>query len=498
MQQLVDDEVAKGHMLGPFDTPPLPNLVYSPINFVPKSNGKNRLIHDLSHPWDGVNAVNDCIPLVNSQVRYHHIDDVIDLALAMGTTTNGARCDISHAFRNLPVCALDLPYLAFTLNGKIYLNSSVPFGAASSCLIFERVATLLEWIVRNETGRETMSHYLDDYVLLGFSYQDTLNFVHQFEEIMAKIHMPVAQEKTIGPTPRLEYLGLLTDFARQVLTIPEKKRVKCLDLIHQFIQAFRSRKKSVKVHDIQELAGHLNFICQALPAGHTFMTSLYSLIAGSGGGRPNPGHFRRINQEIHDDLVMFQDFLDEMGPESARSIPFLIRRRRTDSDVRLFADAAGASHLALGCVFEDQWAQGMWRDTDLFTPDFRPNIAVLELLAIVMAFEIWAPQVTATSLVLKSDNQATGCWINSRRSDIPAAMNLIRHLTKQCLLFQIFVTAEYLPSKVNRLADLVSRNRMAEFFQENPWMRPQPEPLPTTLWPPRWSREQLLPRNCRR
>ena len=151
------------------------------------------------------------------------------------------------------------------------------------------------------------------------------------------------------------------------------------------------------------------------------------------------------------------------------------------------------SHLAMGCVFGDQWAQGMWRDTDLFTPDFKPNIAVLELLAIVMA-----PRVTATSLVLKSDNQATVCWINSRRSDIPVAMNLIHHLTKRYLLFQIYVTAEYLPSKVNRTADLVSHNRMTEFFQENPWMRQQPEPLPTTLWPPRWSREQLPPRNCRR
>ena len=80
-QQMVDEEVAKGHMLSPFDEPPLPNLIYSPINLVPKGEDDFRLIHDLLYPYDGVNSINDCIPPCNSWVRYHSIDDVIDIAL---------------------------------------------------------------------------------------------------------------------------------------------------------------------------------------------------------------------------------------------------------------------------------------------------------------------------------------------------------------------------------------------------------------------------------
>ena len=194
-QQMVDEEVAKGHMLGPFDEPPLPNLIYLPINLVPKGEDDFRLIHDLLYPYDGVNSINDCIPPCNSRVHYHSIDDVIDIALRLGQTATGSRVDIAHAFRNLGIRLEDIRFLAFTLNGKIYLNISLPFGAASSCCIFEKVATLLQWIVTNETGRDSISHYLDDFPLLGALWDETKQFVEVFYDIMARVRMPIAKHR---------------------------------------------------------------------------------------------------------------------------------------------------------------------------------------------------------------------------------------------------------------------------------------------------------------
>ena len=62
-QRMIDEEVAKGHMLGPFTEPPFPNMVFSPINLVPKagSDDKFRLIHDLSYPYNK-ESMNSCIP----------------------------------------------------------------------------------------------------------------------------------------------------------------------------------------------------------------------------------------------------------------------------------------------------------------------------------------------------------------------------------------------------------------------------------------------------
>ena len=302
-QQMVDEEVAKGHMLGPFDEPPLPNLIYSPINLVPKGEDDFRLIHDLSYPYDGVNSINDCIPPCNSRVRYHSIDDVIDIALRLGQTATGSRVDIAHAFRNLGIRFEDIRFLAFTLNGKIYLNVSLPFRAASSCCIFEKVATLLQWIVTNETGRDSISHYLDDFPLLGASWDETKRFVEAFYDIMARGRMLIAKHKTIGPTHCLLYLGLLLNFREQVISIPQEKRDVCIELIDIMLQAYRSRK-TVVVKTLQSLAGHLNFLCQAVPAGKTFLSSLFALSASKNGEIVRPGHHRRQNKEIHDDLVM--------------------------------------------------------------------------------------------------------------------------------------------------------------------------------------------------
>ena len=40
-RKLIEKEIMLGHMLGPFDKPPLKGMVYSPINFVPKASSKN-------------------------------------------------------------------------------------------------------------------------------------------------------------------------------------------------------------------------------------------------------------------------------------------------------------------------------------------------------------------------------------------------------------------------------------------------------------------------
>ena len=78
-QELVDKEVALGHILGPFNYEPYKDMVYSPLNIVLKSTEagqkqKWRLIHDLAYPYDGEENINSCIPDENCTVQYYYID----------------------------------------------------------------------------------------------------------------------------------------------------------------------------------------------------------------------------------------------------------------------------------------------------------------------------------------------------------------------------------------------------------------------------------------
>ena len=123
------------------------DLVYSPLKLVDKAGQKGQFRSiDLSYPHNE-QSVNACIPPENPSVQYKYIDDAVSLAITIGKTTVAVRLDAKHAFRNLPLHVSQIRVLAFTLDGVIYLNVTLPFGAASSCLIFEKVASLLQWII---------------------------------------------------------------------------------------------------------------------------------------------------------------------------------------------------------------------------------------------------------------------------------------------------------------------------------------------------------------
>ena len=89
-QALIDKDIGKGHMIGPFDAPPLPDMVYSPLNLVEKvgNEGEYRLIHDLSYPYND-QSVNACIPQENSSVQYEYIDRVIFILQKIGKKACG-------------------------------------------------------------------------------------------------------------------------------------------------------------------------------------------------------------------------------------------------------------------------------------------------------------------------------------------------------------------------------------------------------------------------
>ena len=105
-----------------------------------------------------------------------------------------------------------------------YINASLPFRATSSCKIFEKVATLVEWVIKHHTRRHHVSHYLDDSSLLGRSFNNTLTFIWEFTQILQELSLPLVEKKTIGPCVVLKYLGMLLDFFHQMGGIPKEKR----------------------------------------------------------------------------------------------------------------------------------------------------------------------------------------------------------------------------------------------------------------------------------
>ena len=244
------------------------------------------------------------------------------LHLGPGIWTGGI--DILHTFWNTSMARSEISVLAFSLNGKTYLNVTLAFRASSPCTIFEKISTCLEFIVSNETKIPWLSHFLDSFLLLQKTREQLKHFMNEFYRIMEEIGMPIAVEKTLGPTQMLEYLGLLLNFINQTIGIPEKKRLKSLELIEGLLVAYK-KQNNVTVKQLQWVAGTLNFRAQALPAGRPFIMSIYRLARTKIRQKDRPGNNRRVTREVADDLTMIKEFLQECSHKKVKTVPFLHR-----------------------------------------------------------------------------------------------------------------------------------------------------------------------------
>ena len=109
---LVYKEVSLGRILGPYIKSPLPNLICSPLNLVPKAGNLDqfRLIHNLAFPYNQ-NSVNANIPDCHAKGSYQKFDVIAQLGLKHGPGCYAGKMDFDAAFCNIPIHLNDLPSL---------------------------------------------------------------------------------------------------------------------------------------------------------------------------------------------------------------------------------------------------------------------------------------------------------------------------------------------------------------------------------------------------
>ena len=83
-------------------------------------------------------------------------------------------------------------------------------------------------------------HYLDDTLFVGKDGTgDCLSLMDTFHDMCLGLGVPIAPEKTEGPTKSLVFLGLRIDSVAQTVTIPREK----LMVIREKIKTVMQMKK---------------------------------------------------------------------------------------------------------------------------------------------------------------------------------------------------------------------------------------------------------------
>ena len=462
IEQKLTKEVHSGRVAGPFSSKPLPNIIVSPIGLVEKTTSDEfRLIFDLSHPHNY--SINDGIPTEVASVEYTRFDAITEMVQKLGRDSFLVKLDIESAFRLIPLHPDDFSLMGMQHQGRYYVDKALPFGCSSSCAIFEKFATFLEWGAKKVAMSENLVHYLDDFCGGEKSHADARALLEKSLAFFSYLGVPVAPHKVEGPSTCLRFLGLVVDTHKMEIRIPEEK----LKAIQLQVESML-RAKKVTLRELQSLIGRMNFACRAIVPGRPFCRRLIDATKGI----KRQHHRLRVTQSMKKDLEMWKTFLQD---HNGRCI--ILPSQWVDNvAVDLHTDASGS--IGFGAYFQGHWTHGTW---PTHWSKNMPDITYKELYPIVLAVHLWSRNMQNKKILFHCDNQAVVTIINKQTTKSPPSMCLIRLLVLTCMKNNLLFRAIHLPGKTNQIADALSRGQFDRFRKLAQAADPNPTPIPATL-----------------
>ena len=453
ISEAIDKELVLGHTSGPFLSPPFDNLHCSPIGAVIKKDRSCRLVMDLSQPRGS--SINDYISKEEFSVKYTHFDEATALVRLAGRSSLLSKVDIRHAFRLLPVRPQDWKLLGYMWERCYFIDTRLPFGLRSSPGIFNHFAGLICWVLQNKYGLHSLVHYADDFFLVSnnngvVAQKDLSCLCEAFDELS----IPLAEEKIIGPSHIITYLGI--EINSTLLTVPKDKYDELMSLLPSWLG-----KKSCSKRQLLSLIGKLSFVCKVVRPGRIFLRRLINLSMSV----KKLNHYININAQTREDIKWWVEFLPSWNQTSLIPETFEV----TSTDLKLFTDA---SSVGFGAIYAKSWIQGRWDESaNEYSIDFK------ELFAIVAAVMTWGSQWEGKRIVFFTDNlPITQIWHSgtSRSSDI---MVLVRKLFLSAAQFGFSVSLKHILGIHNPIADALSRFQVLKFKQ----LAPDAEVISTQL-----------------
>ena len=456
----VNTEIKRGHTSGPFPDPPFIVTHCSPLGAVQKDpdSPKVRLILDLSQPQG--EAIKEGIIEEFCSVKYTSFDTAVDMVKTVGQAASLAKLDVKHAFRLCPVRKADWQLLCYIWLGWYFVDTRLPFGSRSSPAIFNNFADVLIWILMVIGGILYVVHYLDDFLICAPDKATCSKWMHIFMSIFQDIGVPIATDKTVGPTSKLTYLGIEIDSLTQCIRLPEGKFLSLLTLLGQW----EGKKKCTK-RELLSLVGSLSFAAKVVKPGRIVLRRLIDLSASVG----KLSHHISLNSEARRDIQWWLDFLP-----SWNGVSFFQEDLISTEALMLFTDA---SNLGMGGVFENRWFVSPWPDHFLgFDINFK------EIFAIFAAICTWAKFLANKQILVYCDNLNIVTVWKTGTCRNPHIMKVIRAVFLSCASHNINLLATHIEGKINIQADLLSRMQVGKFHQVQPLAEKDPCQVPTYIW----------------
>ena len=460
VREYLQTEIEAGRVIGPLNRALFPSVQISRFGVIPKRAQPNkwRLILDLSSPANA--SVNDGISPDLCSMHYASIDDAAKIVSSVGRGAQLAKLDIAHAYRNVPIHPQDRPLLGMEWEGKLYIDTVLPFGLRSAPKVFSALADSLEWILIHQ-GITHCIHYLDDFLTVTQDVTQCHTNLHTMLQVCTELGFPIKQEKVEGPSSTLTFLGIELDSVEMQMRLPPVK----LDRLKTTVAEW-TRKRAARKREILSLIGQLAHACKVVAPGRTFLRRLIDLSC-----KPKLlDHWVRLNEDARSDIRWWDCFLDTWNGVSC--VHSLIP---APPDEVIYTDASGS--WGCGAIWEPQWLQRPWRDLWEGV-----SIAVKELLPIVLAVGVWGRYWIQKHILVLCDNMAIVEVFKSRTSHHKTIMHLLRCLHFLEAHWEITLRVKHIAGVRNLAADAISRNSLQALRLAAPGAAESPTEIPQGLW----------------
>ncbi|XP_052398873.1 uncharacterized protein LOC127946375 [Carassius gibelio] len=460
VDDLMDKELEKGYMIGPFDQPPFKLFRINPLGVaVRKYPGKKRLIIDLSAPHStvGVPSINSLIPSEPFSLTYSTVDNAIKLIKLAGRGAWLSKADITDAFKIMPLHPSQWHLFGVRWREKIYFSVRLTFGCESSPKIFDTLSEALCCILLNNFKLPFVLHLLDDFLLIDFPDANPLRSINSLVKAFNKFGIPLAEEKTKGPFHVLDFVGITLDSVKMQASLPLDK----LERIRGFIRTYSCSPTLTKRY-LLSLLGHLNFAMRIIPQGRSFISRLLDLSKTVESMHATV----TLDEGCRSDLKFWSKLCNNWNGISF----FYDDEIESSVKLQFFTDAAPS--VGFGGIFNNQWFAERWpKELKELAPSIQ-STALLEIYPIVIACLLWADQWSRKSILVFCDNEAAVNIINKGRSSVPFINRFIRRLTWISIMNNFTIKAAHIPGLDNKIADSLSWFNFQEFRRLCPGASP--------------------------
>lgn len=415
LRKYLDDQLRKGFIR------PSRSSAASPVLIIRKPHGGLRVCVD----YRGLNAIT--------------LKSRCTLPLLSETLTSVRGCkfftalDVAHAFNRIRIADGDEWLTSFTCRYGQFEYLVMPFGLCNAPSTFQA------YINQSLTGLidQCCSAYIDDVLVYSRTLEEHEAAVEKVFERLSERGLFLDITKCVFYKPKISYLGMMIS-GDGVEIHPDK------------LQAIRDWSVPANVKDVQSFVGFMNYFRRFIPNFSRVAAPLYGLMKGKAvtraSGRKGVQYVPFSWSAACDEAFATLKSLAMSAPVMAHFNPSRITWIETD-----------ASNFVVAGILSQEDDEGRLHPVAYYSKRLEGaenNYPIYdrELLAVVRAFECWAPELLSLELPAKvlTDHQALRTFMTTKQLTE-------RQARWAEFLSQFSFKISYRPGVLNGKADLLSR-----------------------------------------